>query len=112
MRRAIAHRPLTGRKEDSERIPTRNNGRCGIGGRQCLWKLSQFSVMQVDDHEAEEHQRFDEREAENQGCLNAVVSARIAGHAFTGRSRDATLANAAQSRRYSEAYCRADVAKP
>src|SRR5262245_36462563 len=77
----------------------------------CL-RLPQFSVMQVDDHEAEEYQRFDECEAENQGRLNAVVSARIAGHAFTCRGRDATLANAAQSRRYSEAYSCADVAKP
>src|SRR5262245_23359208 len=68
--------------------------------------------MQVDDHEAEEHQRLDEREAENQGCLNAVVSARITGHALTCRSRDATLADAAQPRRYSEAYSLAYVTKP
>src|SRR5215471_5142526 len=73
---------------------------------------SQFPEMHEDNHEGEKHQRFDEREAQNQGQLDAVVRARIAGHAFACSGRDATLADSAKSRRYSEPYARADVAKP
>src|SRR5262245_10083922 len=69
----------------------------------------QSSEMDVDDHKAEEHQRFDERETQDQSQLNAVVRARIASHAFAGSRRDTPLADAAQPRRYPESYARANV---
>src|SRR5215813_1640682 len=67
--------------------------------------------MHIDNHEAEEHQSFDERKTDKQGYLNAVIRARVTSHAFASRRRDSTLADAAQSRRDPEPDPRAKVAE-
>ncbi len=50
-----------------------------------------------DDDQREQHQRLDEREAENQRELNSRTCARIARHAFTGSGADFALAQGGQA---------------
>ena len=50
-----------------------------------------------DDNQREQHQRLDERQAENQRELNSRTGARVAGHAFAGSSAHFALAESGQA---------------